>query len=290
MEIAGTIVAAVIAAVISLAGLIISKENKVSEFRQAWIDALREEVAAVLTHAHVLYMSYLLKVNQQAPAATWQKVREDLVNLNSAGAKIKLRLNPKEESSRAVLRALEAHEKLFPNEGAIPDLDTLESSESKLLTCTQVVLKEEWRRVKWGEYFYRAVTVGTALLVLGGLYLLLRPSTLLSSFAGHRNEYRVVERTDIYVDKEGRVASDTSYDHEIVHLVLTHDRHKIYSLCDLSTLNKLEPNASCGLRPLRDYKCVIGRDDVMKAPMPLSDLTCTDGDGRKVYLYVTKEE
>ncbi len=29
---------------------------------------------------------------------------------------------------------------------------------------------------------------------------------------------------------------------------------------------------------------------VMKAPMPLSDLTCTDGDGREVYLYVSKEE
>jgi hypothetical protein len=285
IEIAGTIVAAVIAAVISLAGLIISKENKVSEFRQAWIDSLREEVAAVLTHAHVIYMSYLLKVNQQAPAATWQKVREDLVNLNSAGAKIKLRLNPKEESSIAVLRALEVHEKLFPNEGAIPDLDTLESSESKLLTCTQVVLKEEWRRVKWGEYFYRAVTLGTAFLVIGGMYLLFKPATMLSSFTGHRNEYRLVERADSYVDREGREASDMSHDHDVVHLVLTHDGHKIYGLCEL------DPNASCGLRPLRNYRCVVGRDDdMMNAPMPLSDLTCTDGDGRKVYLYVSKEE
>lgn len=51
-EIAGTIIAAIIAAVISLLGLLISKENKVSEFRQAWIDALREEIAEVITHAH----------------------------------------------------------------------------------------------------------------------------------------------------------------------------------------------------------------------------------------------
>ncbi len=78
-EIAGTIIAAVIAAVISLLGLIISKENKVSEFRQAWIDSLREEVAAIITHGHVVYSAYHAK---QDKAIGWQNVREDLVNLN----------------------------------------------------------------------------------------------------------------------------------------------------------------------------------------------------------------
>jgi len=61
IELAGTIVAAVIAAIISLLGLIISKENKVSEFRQAWIDSLREEIAAVITHAHAVHGAYLAK-------------------------------------------------------------------------------------------------------------------------------------------------------------------------------------------------------------------------------------
>jgi hypothetical protein len=41
-EIAGTLVAAAIAAFISLVGLIITKESKVSEFRQAWIDACEQ--------------------------------------------------------------------------------------------------------------------------------------------------------------------------------------------------------------------------------------------------------
>ena len=72
--------------------------------------------------------------------------------------------------------------------------------------------------------------------------------------------------------------------------MLTHDGRKIYGRCDLSTLNKLDPSASCGLRPLRYYDCVVDRDDVMRAPLPFSDLTCRDGDGRKVYLYVSKEE
>ena len=40
----GAVVAALIAGTVSLLGLIISKEQKTSEFRQAWIDALRNDL------------------------------------------------------------------------------------------------------------------------------------------------------------------------------------------------------------------------------------------------------
>ena len=119
----------------------------------------------------------------------------------------------------------------------------------------------------------------------------------LSFTACNRNKYRVVERTDTYVDKQGRKVSDEwyeglAYDHEVVGVVLSHDGRKIHATCDLSTLDKLDPKASCGLRPLRDYQCVVPGDTVMNAPASkaLSDLTCTDQDGHPVYLYVSKEE
>lgn len=171
-EIAGTIIAAVIAAVISLLGLVISKENKVSEFRQAWIDALRAEIAAVITHAHAVHGAYLAKF--QDNAALWQNVRVDFVGLNEAWAKIRLRLNPKEQSSIAILRALDEHEGLFPN-GGTPDFSKLGVADRKLLEATNIVLKEEWRRVKHGEFVYRGATIFAGLLVIGGLYLLFKP-------------------------------------------------------------------------------------------------------------------
>ena len=107
--------------------------------------------------------------------------------------------------------------------------------------------------------------------------------------------YRVIERLDAYVDRQGHPVSDNwyegmAYDHEQVRFVLQHGGHKIYALCDVSTVDKMDTNASCALRPLREYACTLGRDDILKAPMPLSDLTCKDADGRKVYLYVNKEE
>ena len=175
-EIAGTIAAAVIAAGISLIGLIISKENKVSEFRQAWIDSLRAEIAAVITHAHALHGAYLAKFPDNP--ALWQHVREDFVELNEAWAKIKLRLNPKEEYSLAVIRALGEHEDLFSDDGTRPDFSKLKLADRNLLESTQVVLKEEWRRVKRGEFFYRTATVLAGLMVIAGLLLLFKSSML----------------------------------------------------------------------------------------------------------------
>ncbi|MBS3927686.1 MAG: hypothetical protein KGZ65_03740 [Sphingomonadales bacterium] len=46
----GPIIAAIIGAVVTLASLIISKESKLSEFRQAWIDSLRQEIADLLSN------------------------------------------------------------------------------------------------------------------------------------------------------------------------------------------------------------------------------------------------
>jgi hypothetical protein len=284
-EIAGTIIAAVIAAVISLVGLLISKENKVSEFRQTWIDALRQEIAAVITHAHSIHGAYLAKFSPESEM--WTNVRDDFVKMNEAWAKIKLRLNPDEAPSKAILDALRKHEGLFQQPP--PDFSKLSEADRELLECTQAVLKEEWEKVKRGEKTYRAATLLAAILVIVGVLSLLQPS-ILSLLHVARRDYRVVERTDNYVDKAGRPASEQLHDHEIVGLVFAHEGHRIYGQCDLSTLNNIDPNASCGLRPLHDYKCVVGRDDIMNAPMPLSDLTCTDADGRKVYVYASKEE
>jgi hypothetical protein len=43
----GAIGTSIIAAMVSLVGLTVSKEQKVSELRQAWIDALRDDLAGL---------------------------------------------------------------------------------------------------------------------------------------------------------------------------------------------------------------------------------------------------
>lgn len=44
----------IVSAFFALIGIIISKENKVSEFRQKWIDELREEISLIISHSLVI--------------------------------------------------------------------------------------------------------------------------------------------------------------------------------------------------------------------------------------------
>jgi hypothetical protein len=169
----GTVVAAVIAAFISLVGLIISKENKVSEFRQAWIDSLRAEVAAVITHGYAIFQAFDSVVGLPEDALLgWQDVRTDFVNLEEAAAKIRLRVNPTEKPSIALLEVLREHEALFLKYDGVPDLNKLVPISTRLSEVTQVVLQQEWRRVKFGEPIYRMARWIAGILVTVGLVYL----------------------------------------------------------------------------------------------------------------------
>jgi len=128
------------------------------------------EIAAVITHAEAIHGAYLAEFKDKP--SLWQNVREDFVDLNEAWAKVKLRLNPKEPNSIALLQALEKHESIFTIRTK-PDFTKLDA-EKQLLSATQVVLKEEWRRVKWGEPVYKGATFLAGVLVIGGLILLLK--------------------------------------------------------------------------------------------------------------------
>jgi hypothetical protein len=165
----GAVAAALIAGLISLLGLIISKEQKVSDFRQAWIDALRSDIAAVITHAQSIHGAYL--AGHPSKAELWRSVREDFVGVNEAWARIRLRLNPKEEPSIAVLQVLKEHESVFQGSGP-PDLSRLENIDQRLLDTTQAVLKKEWTRVRSGERTYRISKWSAIVIVVLSLLLL----------------------------------------------------------------------------------------------------------------------
>jgi hypothetical protein len=148
----GAIVAALIAGVVSLLGLIVSKEQKTSEFRQAWIDALRSELSAVIAHANAIHGAGAACLD--TPAELWKVVRADFVGINEATAKIRLRLNPKEPQAKAVLSTIESLEQSL-SPGRSMDYSQINAIEKKLVGEAQVLLKEEWHRVQAGESTYR---------------------------------------------------------------------------------------------------------------------------------------
>jgi translation initiation factor 2 beta subunit (eIF-2beta)/eIF-5 len=131
-----TILVALISGLVSLLGLIISKEQKISDFRQAWIDALRQDTATLLANANTICASLL--VSPMSPDK-WATLKENVFALNELSAKIKLRLNRREKEHDAVQKTLEAHDAEFtiPPGTKPPDPAKVVEIEKRLVAETQ---------------------------------------------------------------------------------------------------------------------------------------------------------
>jgi len=131
-------VAPLVAGFLAVIGLVAAKENKTSEFRQKWIDELRNDVSDFLSN---LAYSRIHHDNETGKLA------------NAARCKIKLRLNLEEEPSKvlhdASLRLIQLAMNSRTDEAAV------KAGYEDLLDKTAVVLKNEWKRVKRGELRYR---------------------------------------------------------------------------------------------------------------------------------------
>ena len=107
----GPIIAAMIAGFIAFIGMIITKENKVSEFRQAWINDFREEISYLIeaykkwTLNNNLYQSHLgvsylhmvdevLAKSYRDKSQWYEQTLSDAINeMERYKGRIKLRLN-----------------------------------------------------------------------------------------------------------------------------------------------------------------------------------------------------
>lgn len=165
----GAVGAALIAGMISLLGLIISKEQKTSEFRQAWIESLRFEITQYLTNLNAIadaltvsYKNQADKVNALSPLYS---------KLNESSFAITLRVNRDEDRSKALLACMARFAKLAKN-----DRDMVAAKirpvEIDFLSASKDLLKYEWNRVKSGEFTFKATKTVSAAIVAGTIIAL----------------------------------------------------------------------------------------------------------------------
>lgn len=158
-----TVVASLIAGLISFVNLTLTKEQKTSEFRQAWIDALREDLAEFFAcsraFARATETFHLLGPNYKEKAALLisdQKVSDIRYQVAEARYRIKLRLNPDEEEHQELLRLIdlvvaEQNNMLAEKSEVAPTLGAIELAAE----YAAPILKKEWERVKKGELPFR---------------------------------------------------------------------------------------------------------------------------------------
>lgn len=145
----GPITAAMIAGGISFIATILSKDQKTSEFRQAWIDSFRSEIAELLALAG----NYVVMVNRlKAEKKPREEIikflsdnKDDMTKIDSLIIRIKLRLNPTEHAK--LLYTIN----FLEQESLSQDIKEHAEIIKKLTNQSQEILKREWRRVKRGE-------------------------------------------------------------------------------------------------------------------------------------------
>ena len=150
-----------ITALAALCGTVVVRGTKVSEFRQAWIDQQREDIASALAAA-----AYL------ASTPRGDGVDEARKSLEEAILRIELRENPKKPEWQTVLGPLRALRRdLSPRqahnittEGRFAS--TIQGRIDSILDSSRDLLKEEWTRVRRGELGYTGGKVMTGLTIL----------------------------------------------------------------------------------------------------------------------------
>ncbi len=188
----GAVLAACITGAISFVSLVTSKEQKISEFRQAWIDAFRSELAdfssqarrVSLEHIPVNIKTLAAPLLEQIETAEREAEKTDPFHENrqrmaQAYYALRLRLNPEEADHKQLLSHLDNVYKILNSRSdrygkCVAELDNLAK-------VAQVVLKREWVRVKDGEGSYRATVRAAkwaALILAGVLVALLGKSFL----------------------------------------------------------------------------------------------------------------
>lgn len=114
-----------VSAFFGLIAAIISKENKVSEFRQKWVDELRSDVCSAIAHLAALQnLSWNAEVDKATTNAkdddqakynieNTKLSNEHIFGVNQALTSIKLRINEKDSGDREFLIQLKKLEKAF---------------------------------------------------------------------------------------------------------------------------------------------------------------------------------
>lgn len=143
-----------IATLMTIFGIVVVRGTKVSEFRQAWINDQRTDIAKLIANARRLDDGGGLKADEY-----W-------LAFDDAHTRVALRKNPNPRKKEwddvlaeiAILRA-----DLMP--GAAVSGTSVGDRADEIVKLSRVWLKAEWTRVRFGEAGYRTLILLAAILI-----------------------------------------------------------------------------------------------------------------------------
>lgn len=177
----GVITAAVLTGFFSYVNMVSSKENKVSEFRLAWIDGLRNEIAEYTSAAQELVRVakrfapgdfHTPQEKHSLSIDFYKETRDAFARAVENLSRIQLRLNPQDvkdnpDSPEAKLMSAVSIAREYSAKGEFREV--LDSC-NVIRAAAAPILKETWDRVKRGEPGYQRIRRYALLTVAIGFY------------------------------------------------------------------------------------------------------------------------
>lgn len=175
---AGVISASIITGAFSFISLVNQKEGKISEFRQDWIDSLKNDIAVLLSSFNTVGSVWRvqgLKEKNSDENETKEARMERFSNFNEkigthqmvvSEKYYRVFLNLNEKDHKHLLKELDRIQVCMANLTLMDNLVELKAIREGVLLETQKVLKTEWERVKAGETSYKVAKYGAVLGVL----------------------------------------------------------------------------------------------------------------------------
>ena len=169
-----TITASLIASAISFVNLTLTKEQKTSEFRQAWINALRDDLSVFFACARAFARATEEQHNADKNSESdnlfkisSEKVSDIRYQVAEVYSRVMLRLNPEDTEHEELLRLMDVtiekqNVALREKENSVETMKAI-----KIATdYSRPLIKKEWIRVKEGEPAFKNARNGAATLIV----------------------------------------------------------------------------------------------------------------------------
>ncbi|MCL6416843.1 hypothetical protein MIB92_14375 [Aestuariirhabdus sp. Z084] len=171
----GGVVAATLTGIFSFVSLINQKEGKISEFRQDWIDSLRDDISKITSCIDRISNSWqLIQIRENAKENAFEGTdwledfhkssRRDLMTFDECRYRVLLRLNREEDSE--LISKLEKAKEHLSDPDSMSNKYEIKNLINDVVRLSQDLLKKEWQVVKSGEKAYKNTKRATVSVVL----------------------------------------------------------------------------------------------------------------------------
>ena len=163
------LIAIFVSLVVSLISLVITKENKTSEFRQQWINEIREEISNYLSLLYQYKIAWIIfkETSEDNNFVVFFKENiEKIKEINKYKETIVFRLNDDDKDDKKLIQLIKEINDILEEKETIDNDELFKNYHENIVKKSKNLLKLEWERVKKGEPYFKGVKIVFSIVLI----------------------------------------------------------------------------------------------------------------------------